>query len=100
MALYAIDYFDTVTRIKRGRKTYFLNEGLKYLGYTLHPLQDKFAHTPDRCYLIPKTGIWSHVRPEDITDDAEKRFDQLKATERATKKLLKYFMDMFGSLLK
>ena len=100
MALEAASYFDSATRVKRGRKTKFVNEGLKYLGYALHPLQDMYAHTPDKCYLIPKTGMWSHVRPFDTTDDVRKRFDQVKATGRATVQLLECFLDKYGSLLK
>ena len=100
MALEAEHYFDIATRIKRGRKASFVDKGLKYLGYALHPLQDIYAHTPDRCYFIPKVEMWSHVVPFDITDDARKRFDQVKKTEKATIKLLEYFINKYGSLLK
>ena len=99
MALEAASYFDSATRVKRGRKTKFVNEGLKYLGYALHPLQDMYAHTPDKCYLLPKTGMWSHIFVLD-TDNARERFGQVKAAEHATVKLLQTFMDEYGSLFK
>lgn len=84
----------------------------------MHPLQDIWAHTPDRCFTIKHsvtiynnygtpigneivdTGIWSHVVPFDITDNVWKRGDKINKTEQETKKFLKEFISRYGSLLK
>lgn len=88
------------------------------MGYALHPLQDIWAHTPDRCFTIKHSvtiynnfgtpirneivdsGIWSHVVPGDITDNVWKRGEKINKTEQETKKFLKEFISSYGSLLK
>lgn len=109
MLIIACSYFDNALLAKNQGLpyNYYLNQGLEFLGYALHPAQDYFAHTDDRVYDIlyqtadeyytfsfnppfiiyhPPTyvTIKSHVVPGDTTDNVLKRWDQLEKTARMT----------------
>ena len=84
------------TSNKSNRKTY-INKALIELGRALHPLQDYYAHTVDKCY-INLLGMWSHVTSEN-TDVVNARISQLVLTQRATLKLLKAIYDEYKRLL-
>lgn len=87
-----------------------------YLGYALHPIQDIYAHTEDKCYrsLVPqltyynengieKTKIvfrlgWSHVRNTE-TDIVTKRGDQINKTQTHTMNILNTFVKSYKKIL-
>lgn len=88
-----------------------------YLGYALHPIQDIYAHTPDRCYrdYVPhlyyykdiygqmQTGVyfvkgWSHLDYKD-TDSVKNRPEQAEKTRKHTIKILKAFMEEYETIL-
>lgn len=114
MLLAALHYFDEAEVLRSSGKnaSTLLEEGLKYLGYALHPVQDYFAHTDNRVYDMnvqisneyytisslfpfviyhPPTYkiIKSHITFMDSTDNAIKRWGQLQQTEAITLGILK-----------
>ncbi len=101
--------------IKEAKK-YFnkkdIPKGLEYLGMSLHPIQDIFAHTRDVCHVykqyVPKydnygisgyelVEIWFHL-PNGVIDNARKRTNQLYHTAIQTKKILTEFAKKYPFL--
>ena len=120
MCLEASQYFDEALKHKKGSKKYktAVRNGLKYLGYALHPIQDIYAHTPDRCHRarVPhlynykdingqmQVGVyfvmgWSHLQDNDITDSVLDRPQQAEKTRKHTIKILKVFMEEYETIL-
>ncbi len=106
MLLAAMVYFDEAENLKLSGKHYstWLDEGLKYLGYALHPVQDYFAHTDDKVYDLYYTPGFlvfkSHIRLFDDTDNAIKRWGQLQKTKEVTENILKTFYNEYPILFK
>ena len=120
MSFNAAACFEAALSYKKGTKKYktLVKDGLMYLGYALHPLQDMYAHTPDKCYPSPvpyeyyyldpygqkqygtyfKIG-WSHVRAFDKTDKVKARPKQLEKTREHTKEILELFMRDYKTIL-
>ena len=45
-----------------------LGNGIMFLGYSLHPMQDKFSHTPSVSIWKTRAGIgyWSHLGIDNV----------------------------------
>lgn len=78
-----------------------LAEGLKYLGYAIHPIQDIFAHT-DEVVLYETTlgvGYYSHLSFPDV-DNAQVHSDVIfDKVEPITIALLEYFVNTYYILI-
>ncbi len=83
--------------------------GIKFLGYGLHPVQDIYAHTRDKChstFVSVKTGyasyttvtVWLHL--PGATDSAQKRSDQLQLAKNHTQSILNGVYKSYSSLFK
>lgn len=83
--------------------------GIRFLGYGLHPVQDIYAHTRDKCFPTSfnvKTGyasyttvtVWAHL--PGVTDSAQKRFDQLQLAQKHTQSILNGVYKSYSSLFK
>lgn len=105
-------YFDQALNKKNKNKSYKddLEKGLQHLGMALHPIQDIYAHTNDKVYLVTYTYVnqygvkttieyWSHVKNKD-TDNVFLRNNQLIKTKDETNKILKSFYAKYKSILK
>ena len=75
---------------------YYMSLGIVLLGYSLHPLQDYYAHTNDRVYK-DFFGLWSHVKYQD-TDNPIIRWGQLIQARNHTMEVLKLIYDEFYAL--
>ena len=106
MLIAAYSYFDEALKYNENSKKYndYLKEGLKYLGYALHPIQDYYAHTDDRVgnLYIPinmtQSLILKYHSPFDGTDSARKRWGQVQKTATITKKILAETYKLYGTL--
>ena len=105
-------YFDQALKKKNNNKSYKddLEKGLQHLGMALHPIQDIYAHTNDKVYLVNYTYVnqngvkttvkyWSHVKNKD-TDNVFLRYNQLIKTRDETYKILNSFYSKYKSILK
>lgn len=96
-----------------------LEEGLKYVGYALHPAQDYYAHTPDKVHNLKSKVLDEHfVYSSDFpyfvyypaeyetikyhlpgnTDNAIKRWEQVKLTKAITISILQAVYDAYPVL--
>jgi hypothetical protein len=115
MCLEAMLCFEKARLYKKGTSKYksHVKDGLKYLGFALHPIQDFYAHTLDRCYIInvPVSDgytpantyyvrVWSHIQADDITDNPNARQEQLFKTAKMTKDILMVFVNEYPDILK
>ncbi|MGI6746072.1 MAG: hypothetical protein ACOX45_08050 [Acutalibacteraceae bacterium] len=107
MLIVATNYFETAkTTNNSTTKAESIKRGLQFLGYSLHPLQDSYAHTRDRCHKVCvyqplydvygnfmgyhtlETPYWSHFVKNDTTDVVAVRSEQLGLTRDATISIL------------
>ena len=106
MYLAAWHCFDVALLYKRQGRSYKteLETGLMCLGYSLHPIQDYYAHTDDRVYdlyIYPggvPIKIKSHVRVNDDTDSAIKRWGQLLKAKDITMEILSSTYKQYSTL--
>ena len=75
----------------------YVNEGLKYLGFALHPLQDYYSHTDDKVSYLSTLGLWWHGL--DDTDSVRKRWSQLCKAREDTLVILQIFYEKFYYIL-
>ncbi len=93
-------------------KKYFDNreiyKGLECLGKALHPIQDIFAHTRDKCYgayervyaqgpnirVVRYVIVWSHLGVKNV-DNARVRTNQLRYAANQTKRILNEFSNKY-----
>ena len=94
-------------------KKYFniknIHKGIECLGKALHPIQDIFAHTRDKCYPVnPRIYVqgqnvyfvvsaWSHIGVKNV-DNARVRTNQLYHTAIQSKKILSDFAKKYSFL--
>lgn len=92
MLIGAFGCFDEALKYNEnsGKYNNYLQEGLKYLGYALHPIQDYYAHTDDRVGTIyipinmaQRITVKHHLFYSD-TDSARDRWEQLELTKDIT----------------
>ena len=98
LLIVAFASFDMAIKYDKNSYWYnqFLEEGLKYLGYALHPIQDYYAHTDDRVYSLPG-GVKMHS-PWNGTDSASERWGQVQKTERITMAILTSVYNIYPKL--
>ena len=70
-----------------------INNGLKFLGFALHSLQDYYAHTDDKVYYLSLLGLWMHGL--DDTDSVRNRWEQLCQARDITITILQIFYEEF-----
>ena len=78
-----------------------LRSALIYIGYSLHPIQDKYAHTRSVSHLLSGTKkghiIYFHNKGTGV-DNANKHVKAVNNTGSATKKILKQLFNSYSLL--
>jgi RHS repeat-associated protein len=104
--------FDKALNNKNKNKSYKsdLEKGLQHLGMALHPIQDIYAHTDDKVYLVTYTYVnqygvkttikyWSHVKNKN-TDNALLRYNQVNKARDNTYEILNEIYQKYKTILK
>ncbi len=104
-ALVAEQYFSLANQYYVAGKEFLaaivLADGLKYLGYAIHPIQDIFAHTDEVVEYKTTLGVgyYSHLSVADV-DNAEVHKDVIfDKVEPITLAILHYFTNIYYDLL-
>lgn len=67
--------------------------GIKHLGYSLHPIQDYYAHVRNVCFQFWK-GRWAHL-PGNVDDASQHTYAVLGSTASKTLEILLTFYNEY-----